>query len=140
MKNKIFRIQNSLNSHNKGFIALLTILIVLGVVLLIGLGISQFSINEAQMALQESQSSQAYYLASLCSERALMTLKENGNYTGENVNIENGSCEISVSGNLPAKKIKVKATFQNQTKKIRIVISQINPKIIIQSWQEVAEL
>jgi type II secretory pathway component PulK len=140
MKNKIFRIQNSLNSRNKGFIALLTILIVLGVVLLIGLGISQLSISEAQMALQKYQSSQAYYLASLCSERALMVLKEDINYTGENVNIENGNCTISTSGNLPAEIVGVKATFQNQTKKIKIVISQINPKMIIQSWQEVAEL
>lgn len=130
----------SINKKDQGFIALLTILIVLGVVLLIGLSISQLSISEAQMALQKYQSSQAYYLTILCSERALMALKEDINYTGENVNIENGSCVISTSGNLPAEIMGVKATFQNQIKKIRIVISQINPKMIIQSWQEVAEL
>jgi len=130
----------NLNKKDQGFIALLTILIVLGVVLLIGLSISQLSINEAQMALQKSQSSQAYYLASLCSERALMALKEDINYAGENVNIENGNCTISASGDLPAKIVGVKATFQNQIKKIKIVISQINPKMIIQSWQEMAEL
>jgi type II secretory pathway component PulK len=131
----------NINKKDQGFVALLTILIVLGVVLLIGLGISQLSISEAQMALQKYQSSQAYYLANLCSERALMALKENSNYNGENnVNIENGSCTtISVTGNLPAKTVSVEASFQGQIKKIRIIISQISPKMIIQFWQEVAD-
>ncbi|MCH8741571.1 hypothetical protein IH779_01595 [Patescibacteria group bacterium] len=121
----------------KGFIALITILIILGVVLLIGLGISQFSISEAQMSLQKSQSSQAFYLANLCAEDALMKLKGDISYSGETIpNIENGSCTILVDGNWT---VKVSANFQNQIKKIKIVVSQINPEMIIDSWQEVSE-
>lgn len=122
----------------RGFIALITILIILGVALLIGLGISQLSLNEAQMGLQKSQSSQAYYLTNLCAEDALMTIKEGGTYTvPTTINQGNGSCTI-----LPIEDnwiIKISGNFQNQIRKIKIVVSQINPKMIIQSWQELAD-
>ncbi|HDZ54821.1 MAG TPA: hypothetical protein ENI19_03095 [Candidatus Nealsonbacteria bacterium] len=122
----------------KGFIALMAVLIILGIVLMIGLSISFLSIGEVSMSLQKSQSSQAHYLASLCAEDALMKLKEDLNYPGgETINIENGSCQIlSIEGNWT---IKVSASFQNQTRKIAIMINQISPEIIIDSWQEVAD-
>ena len=124
-------------NHN-GFIALITLLVILSIVLITGLSISFLSVEEANMSLQKSRSSQTYYLANLCAEDALMQLKEtNGAYTGETKpDIESGSCEISVVGNWA---VKVKADFQNQTRKIRVIASQINPKMIISSWQEVAD-
>lgn len=144
MQNAKFKIRKllkaisyKLEASAKGFIALITVLIILGVVLLIGLGISQLSMGEAQMSFQKSQSSQAYYLANLCAEEALMRLKENIGYPGETISdIENGSCVILVEGNWT---IKVSADFQNQTKKMKIVISQVNPEMIINSWQEVPD-
>ncbi len=122
----------------KGFIALVTILIILGIVLIIGLSISFLSIGEAQMSLQKSQSSQAYYLAYLCAEEALMKLKEDSGYTGEtkfNI-IGDDNCVISVTDNWT---IEILADFQNQIRKMKIVVSQINPEIIIDSWQEIAD-
>jgi type II secretory pathway component PulK len=138
MKNYLKAKAFKLKPNNKGFIALLTILIILGVVLLIALGISQLSISEAQMGLQKSQSSQAYYLANLCAEEALMKLKEDSNYSGnEIVAIEESNCQIlPIEGNWT---VKVLGTFLNQTKKMKIVVSQINPEMVIESWQEVAE-
>ena len=120
-----------------GFIALITVLIILGIALLVGLGVAQLSFGEIQMGLQKSQSSQASYLANLCAEDALMKLKGDIGYSGETIpNIENGSCTSLVDGNWT---VKVSANFQNQTKKMKIVVSQINPEMIIDSWQEVSE-
>ena len=106
---------------------------------MIGLSISFLSIGEVSMSLQKSQSSQVYYLANLCAEEALMKLKENSGYTGETINIENGSCTslVSLAGSIWT--IEVSANFQNQIKKMQIIISQINPEMIIDSWQEVAD-
>lgn len=133
-----FRLQASEFNIQKGFIALVTILIVLGITLLIGLMISQLSIGEAQMSLQKSQSSQTYYLANLCAEESLMKLKEDSNYPGnEIINTENGSCQIlPVEGNWI---IKISANSQNQIKKMKIEVSQINPEMLISSWSEVAD-
>lgn len=127
---------DTLKNNKKGFIALITVLIISAIALLISLGIGLSSINEANMSLQENQSSQAYYLANLCSEWALMKLKETGSaYTGEVLNIENGICQISVESKWI---VKVSANFSNQTKKMKIVVSEIHPEMIINSWQEVA--
>lgn len=121
-----------------GFIALITVIIILAITLLIGLGFSLITISEAQMALQKNQSSQAYFLAYLCSEQALMKLKEDSNYTGdETLNLADGNCQIlPIEGKWIVKTI---GNFKNQVKKIRVSIAQVNPQMIISSWQEVAD-
>ncbi|MBZ9572525.1 hypothetical protein KJA15_04290 [Patescibacteria group bacterium] len=124
--------------EQSGFIALMTVLIIFAVALLVGLSVSLLSISEATMGFKKTQSSQAYFLANLCAEQALVKLKENINYSGnETIDIEGGNCQIlPIEGNWS---IKVLGSFQNQTKKIKIEISQINPEMIISSWQEVAD-
>jgi len=123
---------------SQGFIALVTVLIIFTTALLIGLSVSLLSISEATMGFKKTQSSQAYYLANLCAEEALMKLKENINYSGNEIlEIENGNCQIlPIEGNWV---IKVSANFQNQIKKMKIIVSQVNPEMIIESWQEVAD-
>lgn len=122
----------------KGFVALTTVLIILAISLIFGLGISLLSISEMTMGLEKNFSSRAYYLANLCAEEALMKLKENSNYSGnETIAVDNGSCQIlPVEGNWQVKTV---GNSQKQIKKMKIVISQINPQMIIQSWQEVAD-
>jgi nitrate/TMAO reductase-like tetraheme cytochrome c subunit len=140
MKNIKVNLQSTIYNlqSNKGFIALITVLIIFAIVLLVGLSISLLSINEAQMGLKKSQSSQAYFLANLCAENALMKLKENINYSGnETIEIEGGSCQIlPIEGKWIIKTI---SNFQNQVKKIKIIVSQVNPQMLISSWQEVAD-
>jgi hypothetical protein len=135
---KVLNTKNYKLKTNNGFIALVTVLIIFAIVLLVGLSISLLSINEAQMGLRKSQSSQAYFLANLCAEDALMKLKEDINYSGnETIEIEGGSCQIlPIEGKWTIKTI---SNFQNQVKKIKIMVSQVNPKMIISSWQEVAD-
>lgn len=121
----------------RGFIALITIFIILAIALIVGISFSLLSADESAMALENFQSSKSYFLANLCAEQALMKLKENTDYSGnETINIEDGSCQI-----LPIEGqwiVKTTGNFQNQMKKIRISISQVDPEVVIDSWQEVA--
>lgn len=121
-----------------GFIALITVLIILAVALIVSLSANLLSINEAQMSLSKNQSSEAYYLANLCAEEALMRLKEDESYSGdETITIEGGSCHIlPIEGNWT---VKVLSNFQSQIKKIKIVIEQINPEMTINSWEQVSD-
>jgi hypothetical protein len=121
-----------------GFIALITVFIIISIALLISLGFGLLSIGEIDMGFEKTQSSQAYFLANLCAEQALMKLKEDINYTGnEIINIENGSCQIlPVEGQWIIKTI---GNQQNNIKKMIISVSDVDPKIIISSWQEVAD-
>jgi len=138
LKSKITNFQFSDLRTQRGFIALITILIILSIVLAVGLGLSSLSISETKMSLQKNLSSQAYYLANLCAEQALMELKEDSNYIGnETINMENGNCSIfPIEGNWT---VKISATSAGQVKKMKIIISQIDPEIIIDSWSEVAD-
>ena len=123
---------------SSGFIALITVLIIFAIALLVGLSASLLSIGEATMGLKKFQSSQAYFLANLCAEQALMKLKEDINYPGnETIEIGGGSCQIlPIEGNWL---VKTSGNFQNQIKKMKIIVSQVNPEMIIESWQEVAD-
>ena len=128
--------------HQQGYIALITILIISGVVLLIASSTGLFGISETDMGLIENQSTEAYYLANACAEYALERLKNNLNYSGnETLDINDGSCYVHPLegvGN-EDRVIKVIGTLANQTRKIKITIEEVNPSITISSWQEVAE-
>jgi nitrate/TMAO reductase-like tetraheme cytochrome c subunit len=123
---------------DNGFIASITIFIVLAIVLLSGLSFGLLAISEMNMSLEKTQSSQAYFLANLCTEQALMKLKENVDYSGsEIINFEGGNCQIlPIEGKWT---VKILSNFQNQIKKTKIIIAQVNPKMIISSWLEVAD-
>lgn len=131
--------ENSINfMASKGFVGLTIVLIVLAVASLVGLSIGLLGLGEAKMGLQKSQSSQAYFLANLCAEEALMKLKENINYPGnETINIGDDRCFIlPIEGSWI---VKTSANFAGQVKKNKIIISQINPRMTIVSWQEVSD-
>lgn len=122
----------------RGFVALITVFIIISVALLVSLGFGLLSIGEVNMGFKKTQSSQAYFLANLCAEQALMKLKENVNYAGnETKNTDNGNCQIlQIEGQWIIKTI---GNTQNNIKKMRISVSQVNPRMIISSWQEVAD-
>jgi len=138
MKSLKKEIQKSLKANDRGFIALITVLIILAIALSVGLNVGLLSISEATMGLKKSQSSQAYFLANLCAEQALMKLKEDINYSeNKTIEIEGGNCQIlPIEGNWIIKTI---GNFQNNFKKIKIVVTQVNPEMMISSWQEVAD-
>lgn len=138
MKNLFKNKKKPKSQNQKGIIALITVLIVVAVALLIGISINLLSINEAKMSLQKNQSSKSYYLSNLCAEQALMKLKENNNYSGnETINTEEGECTIlPIEGSWT---IKLSAISSNQVRKMKIVVGKIDPKMIIDTWQEVGD-
>lgn len=128
-------------NSQRGYIALISILIASAIVLLISLSASLLSIGESKMGLQMNQASESFYLAQSCAEYALIALKNDLNYIGdETLTINGQDCTIlplEGSGNTD-RVIKALSNAYNQTRKIRIEINQVNPEIDIKSWQEVA--
>lgn len=123
----------------RGYIALISVLIISALLLLIGLSTSHFGISQLSMGLQRSQTQESSWLAQACAEEALMKLVESDfEYQGnETLNINGETCTI-----LPIEKtggksqvIKVTSSAYNQTKKIKIEIKENK----IESWQEVAD-
>lgn len=126
----------------RGFIALISVLIISAVLVLLAISAGQLSIGELKMTLQRNQALQSYYLAHACAEEALMKLKEDLTYVGsETLNINEAACDIlNVEGEGNKDRIvKIESTAFNQTKKIKIKIDQVNPQYDIAFWQEVSD-
>ncbi len=126
---------------DKGYIALISILIISALVVLLSTTASIFGIAESDLGLQERQSWESFYLSSACVEEALMRLKEDLEYSGGDIlTLSNGTCEILPligTGN-EDRIIKVVAEVNNQVRKFKVEINRVNPETNINSWSEVA--
>ncbi len=128
--------------NQKGYIALISVLIVTALVLLIASSANLASISESDMGLKEQQTWEAYYLATACAEEALMNLRKDLNYSGnETLTFIDGECtilNIGGTGNQD-RTIKASGSAFGLVRKIKIEINRIRPEIEIESWQEVAD-
>lgn len=136
------KIQFPCGSKEQGYIALISVIIISALVVLIASSANLLSISESDMGLQENQAWEAFYLATACAEDALMKLKDNLKYGGnETLTFDNGTCTIlSLEGSANKDRIiKVASTAYNQTRKIKIEINKVNPDMEIKSWQQVVD-
>ena len=134
-------ISNRIIKDQRGFIALISVLIISAVVLTIGISVSLRSIGEMKMSFDKQESRRALALAGLCAEQALMKLESVFNYAGnESITIDGESCDILPIGGsgITNRTISAQSTVSNYTKKIKIEVTQISPVLEIASWQEVA--
>ena len=126
-----------------GYIALISVLIISALAILVASSANLISISESKMGLQENQSWESFYLAKACAEDALMKLKDDLNYTGnETLPFDTENCTISPiegTGN-ENRVIKVTAMVFKQTRKIKIEINRVNPETEIKFWSEVVGL
>jgi hypothetical protein len=136
------KIQSLYVNNQKGYIALISVIIISALVILIASSANLLSISESDMGLQENQAWEAFYLATACAEDSLMKLKDDLNYEGnETLTFDNGSCTVEPLKGAGKKNriIRVSGTAFNQTRKIEIEISSIKPDMEIKYWQQVAD-
>lgn len=138
MKNSLISSPNS-----RGYIALVSVLIVSALLLVAGLGTSLRGIDTTETALSDTLSLQARHLADACAEEALMKLKSNFNYTGNEIIIVEGAdaCTIvSVSGTGNTNRvIRSEAYVNGYKKKIVVDVASVTPSPVIRSWLEVGD-
>lgn len=126
----------------KGYIAIISILIISAILLLVALAGVNSGIAQSKMTFQRNQLSENYYLAQACAEEALMRVKEDSAYSGnETVSLDGNNCQILAvdKGKSQARTVKVSSSLYNLAKKIRIEVARINPLMEIQSWRELAD-
>jgi len=82
----------------------------------------------------------AYSLADACAEVALQQARNSTPFIGSsNISLGDGSCNyvvINIGGE--NRQINSTGTVDSISRKVKIIIDAINPKINIASWQEVA--
>lgn len=131
---------DSKQNIKKGFVTLLSVLILgaVGVVV-----VTNYLLINAENIIGIAtieESKQAKALVDTCAEYAINTLKTNLNYLGnETLSLSFGSCTISTisgTGNT-SRSFQVTSTYLDQTRKLNIVISVVNPITSITTWQEI---
>ena len=123
-----------------GYIALISVIIIGAIVLALVLAITLITLSQSQNMIGQNQALKSYYLANACAHYALNKLQDNINYFGnETVVIDNYNCQVEQilgSGNFN-RTIKTSSNVNDHLIKIEMVVSQIKPKTIIKSWQEI---
>lgn len=130
-----------LRVNQRGVAALLTIVIISTAALIMAYSASILGLGELEMGYDSQQGGEAFSAADGCMEEALRQLRIDTGYSGDSLNLSNGSCIISISGAGNDRIITVIGTVGDYNKKIETDItfsdSAITGVVItINSWQE----
>ncbi|MBI5356237.1 hypothetical protein HZB78_01330 [Candidatus Collierbacteria bacterium] len=128
-------------THQKGYIALITVLVTGAVGAAIAVSLLLLGLGFGRTSFSLEQSNQAKALANACGEEALRQIRDSTPFTGTgNLTIGQGTCSYTVtSGGGQNRTITSTGTIGTIVRKIKITIDKISPSINITSWQEVAD-
>jgi hypothetical protein len=131
-----------LKINNKGYVALVTVLIVSAVGLAIATTLLLYAIGVSKSSITYDSSDQARAYADSCAEEAIVRLKRDISYTGnETLTFDYGSCEIRPvlgSGNTD-RTVQTIGNVGNTYRKVEVQISVVNPQTQINIWEEVSD-
>ena len=125
----------------KGYVALLSVLIIgaIGTVIMMSALLSGINASKTDFALQQAGS--AKVAASSCGEEALQKILEIGTTSSRgNLTLASGTCTYTITSQ-NGQNITINATGQvgTITSKVKIVIATTTPSIILSSWREVGD-
>lgn len=137
------RNQNREKKNQRGYLTLVSVLVVGAVGVSIAVSILLLSTGAIQTSYTTTQSEQALGLAEACAEQALQSLRLDVDYAGsESISLGQGSCEILAIGGsgYSDRTVKTTGTVDAITKKIEIEVAEVASPLVLTSWQELADL
>lgn len=131
--------KNCYINDSNGFIALISILIVGAVGTSIVVSLVFLGIGSSKTALVVEMSNRALVFAENCAEEALLVIRDNNSFVGnESISFTGGSCSYNIENiGGEQRNIVVEGLAESVTRKVEIVVQEIKPKIIIISWEEI---
>lgn len=124
-----------------GYIALVAVLIASGVMLIAALGASRTGIESTNEATAEEAASYARFLADACAEEAILRLRANLSYAGnESVVVNMGdSCAIrDISGfGATNRVIHTNAAVLGYVRHIELTVATVTPVLVVSTWNVV---
>jgi type II secretory pathway component PulK len=130
----------TIRNNEKGYVALLAVLIVGVAATAIALVLLTTGADSQRSGLIAQQSKQARSLAVACSEEALQIVHDNIAFSGtNNLSQGQGSCTYTVTVNTgTTRTIVVSGTVGNVVKKIQAYVTIGSSSISVTSWQEIS--
>jgi hypothetical protein len=125
--------------RQQGFMTLLSVLVLGAVGVGITLSLLLLGLGSLRTSFAFEQSNQAKALVNACTDEALQQIKDNAFIGTSNLTLGQGSCVYTVtSQGQQNRTITASGTVGTVIRKVKVVISKINPAILVTSWQEVA--
>jgi Tfp pilus assembly protein PilX len=126
--------------RSKGYVALVTVLMIGAVTSAVAIASVLAGLGTSRTSSELSDSQQATVSAETCTEYAMLKLKKDLSYSGnESLVVEKITCRIlpiEGTGN-NNRTIKTEGLHNNNTSRIQVVLRKINPRTQIESWIEV---
>ena len=126
--------QLPLSENNKAAALLITILIIAAITLVIALSVALRGIGEMQMEFGHGASDEARSYSEACIDEALLQLVRDADYSGGDLTLGKGNCNINIDKIGPNPVITATGRLHGFTKKIEVEFDLTNKKIL--SWQE----
>jgi hypothetical protein len=126
----------------EGYVTLISVAILGVIALTIAVSLSNLGINSARSSRHLLSSNKAKAYVNACAESALQIIADNNSYTGtDTIAFTDDDCTyevIDLGGE--SRQINITGTVDTgYIRKSKIIINQINPSIIIDSWEEVSD-
>jgi len=122
----------------RGYIALLTVLIVMSVVLTTVSTVALFAIGEAQSGLALFKGEDTLTFVEGCTEDYMLKIRAQGaGFVAGNITRPEGTCTITVNSGDPSWNITVSTTATTYKRSIRAIFTRNPTGITLTSWKEV---
>ncbi|HSW87945.1 MAG TPA: hypothetical protein VLG12_02160 [Candidatus Saccharimonadales bacterium] len=119
----------------KGYIAILTVLIISAVVLIIATTVSLLAIGEAQSAFALFKGEDTITFVEGCMEDALLKARNNNSYTSGSITRPEGTCTITISKAGTTWTVMATTTNTQYARTVQAVITR-GSQMAITSWKE----
>ena len=130
---------NEVISHNSGYIALISILIISTIGLIIAFSFAQEGVESGKILAARNKGHQALMNASACAEEALIALRDDLSYTGDEIlSLDEGTCEVRpVATTTDEIIVQTEGVVDNYTSRLEVIVGTTSPYMEIKSWQQV---
>jgi len=127
--------------NKKGYVALVTVLLVGAVGLSIAISLILIGIGQTRSSDSLDNLNQARALANACIEDALQEIRNSESFVGTgNLAMDNGNCNYTViDQGGENREIQAVGTVGAINRKVKVNIDSIYPKINIVTWQELSD-
>lgn len=122
---------------SKGYIAIITVLIILIVMSAIVTTVSLSSIGELQSSWSQTKGEDALSFVESCAEDALLKAKASDSYNGGNITRPEGVCSVTITSKVGSTWTMVVTTTASDYKRTIEVIFNRGSFLTITSWQEI---
>lgn len=122
----------------RGFVAILSVIIISGVALVTSAGLTAAFFSQSSEIFDRASASQANLSALSCADIALLRLKMDTGYSGnENISIDNVVCTIeAVVSSADARTIYARASVNGTRSRVRVSVADVN-QLFVTSWTEI---